>query len=118
MSQVSHFGHKCCKIILSSCLCRVSNDIIKNTRKTPQKTSFEEEKSFDREYKSFGIETTTKKSILEGNSPLYTVRECQRSVTSFGGAFQRSVPHSEGVLAFFERIFGLLREIREESLHI
>jgi hypothetical protein len=28
------------------------------------------------------------------------------------------MPHSEGALAFFERIFGLLREIREESLHI
>jgi hypothetical protein len=118
MSQVSHFGHKCHKIILSSCLCRVSDDIIKNTQKTPQKTGFEEEKSFDREYKSFSMETTTKKSILEGNAPLYTVRECQRSVTSFGGAFQCSVPHSEGALAFFERIFGLLREIREESLHI
>jgi hypothetical protein len=39
-------------------------------------------------------------------------------MTSFGGAFQRSVPHFEGVLAFFEKIFGLLREMREESLHI
>jgi hypothetical protein len=75
---------------------------MKNTYKTPQKTSFE----------------GTKKSILEGNTPLYTVRECQCSSASFGGVFQCSVPHSEGALAFFERIFGLSREIREESLHI
>jgi hypothetical protein len=104
MSQVSHFGRKCHKIILSSCLCRVSDDIIKNTQKTPQKNGFEEEKSFDREYKSFSMETPTQKSILEGNTPLYIVRECQCSMPSFGGAFQHSVPHSEGVLAFFERI--------------
>jgi hypothetical protein len=68
----------------------------------------------NKEYKSFA----TKKSILEGNAPLYTIRECQHSVTSFRGDFQCSVPHYEGPLAFFERIFGLLREIREESLHI
>jgi hypothetical protein len=96
----------------------VSQTTLSRTLKTPQKTGFEEEKSFDKEYKSFSMEKTTKKSILEGSAPLYIVRECQRSVTSFGGAFQCSVPHFEGALAFFERIFGLLREIREESLHI
>jgi hypothetical protein len=94
------------------------DDVIKNTYKTHQKTSYEEEKSFDKECKSFATEKTTKKSILEDITPLYTVRECQCSVTSFGGPFQCSVPHFEGALAFFERIFGLLREIREEYLHI
>jgi hypothetical protein len=91
---------------------------MKNTYKTPQKTGYEEENSFEKECKSFATTKTNKKTILEGNAPLYTVRECQRSLTSFGGAFQCSVPHSEGALDFFERIFGSLREIREESLHI
>jgi hypothetical protein len=104
MLQVSHLAASVAKIILSSCLCRVSDEIIKNTQKTPKNIGFEEEKSFDREYKSFSMETTIQKSILEGSAPLYIVRECQRSVTSFGGALQHSVSHSKGVLAFFEQI--------------
>jgi hypothetical protein len=38
-------------------------------------TSFEEEKSLDRECKPFSIEKTTKKWILERSAPLHTVRE-------------------------------------------
>ena len=67
-------------------------------------TSFEEEKSFDKEYKYFSMEKTTQKSILEGNAPLYTIREWKRSVSSFGEVLQRFVPHFEGALALFERI--------------
>jgi hypothetical protein len=51
------------------------------------------------------MEKTTKKSILEGNAPLYTVRECQCSVPSFGGALQCSVPHFEGALAFLSEFW-------------
>jgi hypothetical protein len=67
-------------------------------------TSFEEEKSFDKEYKYFSMEKTTQKSILEGNAPLYPVRECQHSIPSFGGMLKHYVPHSEGALDLFERI--------------
>jgi hypothetical protein len=74
------------------------DDIIK----TPQKTGFKEENSFDKEYKSFATEETTKKSILKGNAPLYIFGEFQHFVTSFGGVFQCSVPHSDGEMAFFE----------------
>jgi hypothetical protein len=87
-----------------------------DTQKTPQKTGFEEEKSFDREYKSFSMETTTKKSILKGSAPLYTVRECQHSVTSFGGAFQCFMPHSKRALAFFERILDCWRKSGKNPL--
>jgi hypothetical protein len=45
------------------------------------------------------MEKTTQKSFLEANAPLPTVRECQRSLPSFGGALQHSVPHFEGALA-------------------
>jgi hypothetical protein len=105
MSQVSHFGRKCHKyntvILPMSCLRRHYQEHLK----TPQKTGFEEEKSFDKEYKSFSMEKTTQKSFLEGSAPLYTVRECQRSVPSFGGALQRSVPPFEGALAFLSEFW-------------
>jgi hypothetical protein len=104
---VLHFGHKCQNIILSSCLCCVSDEIIKNTHKTPQKTGFEEEKSFDKEYKSFSTEKPTQISFLEGSAPLYTVRERWHSVPSFGGALQCFVPHSEGVLPFLSEFWTI-----------
>jgi hypothetical protein len=109
MSQVSHFGRKCRKYhtVILPMLCL--NNIIKNTYKTPQKTGFEEEKSFDKEYKSFAMEKPTQKSFLEGNAPLYTVKERQRSVPSFGGALQCSVPHSEGALAFLSEFWTVER---------
>jgi hypothetical protein len=49
-------------------------------------------KSFDKEYKYFSTEKTTKKSILEGNAPLYTMRESQCSMTSFGESFNALFP--------------------------
>jgi hypothetical protein len=92
MSQVSQISYCHLAYVLSQT----------KLSKTPQKTGFEEDKSFDKEYKSFSMEKTTQKSILEGNAPLYTIRECQCYVPSFGGALQCSVPHFEGALALFE----------------
>jgi hypothetical protein len=96
-------------IILSYFICCVSNKIIKNTHKTPQKISFEEEKSFDKEYKYFSTEKPMQISFLEGNAPLCTVRESWFSVPSFGGALQFFVPHSEGALPFLSEFWFVER---------
>jgi hypothetical protein len=77
----------------------------------------EEEKSLDREYKPFDAERTTKKWIWERSAPLPIVRECWRSLSLFGGVFEHPVHPFRGALPFFEKILGLLRQIREESLN-
>jgi hypothetical protein len=124
MAQCHHYQcFKChilatsvANIILSYCLCCVSDDIIKNAHKTPQKIGFEEEKSFDKEYKSFATEKPTQISFLEGSAPLYIVRERLRSVTSFGGVlalcalfwgrFAMLCASFRGSDALFERILN------------
>jgi hypothetical protein len=60
--------------------------------KDTSKTSFEEEKSIDKEYKSFAIGKATQKSNLEGRAPLHTVKEHWCSVPSSRGALECSVP--------------------------
>jgi hypothetical protein len=78
----------------------------------------EEEKSLDKEYKSFDIERTTKKWILERIAPLPTVRECWLSLSLFGGVFECPVHPFGGAPPFSEQILGLLRQIRENpSIH-
>jgi hypothetical protein len=53
------------------------------------------------------MEKTTQKSFLEGSAPLPTVRECQRSLTFFGGAFQRFVHPFGGALAFLRKYWAI-----------
>jgi hypothetical protein len=73
----------------------------------------EEEKSVDREYKPVSIERTTKKWILERNSPLPTVREHWSSLRLFAGVFECPVHPFGGELPFSEQVLGFLRQIRE-----
>jgi hypothetical protein len=76
----------------------------------------EEEKSLGRKYKSFFIEKTTQKCILERSAPLPTIKECWCSLSLFGGVLERPFHPYGGVLPYFEKILGLLRKLREESL--
>jgi hypothetical protein len=81
--QVSHIGKVSQTSYCYLSYVVLSNDIIR-TLKTPQRLVLKKEKSFDKEYKSFAMKKPTQKSILEGNAPLYTVRECQHSLASLG----------------------------------
>jgi hypothetical protein len=64
---------------------------------------FNKEKSHDKECKAFTMEKTTQKSFLKASAPLPTVRECQCSLPSYGGALQHFVPHSKGALGFLRK---------------
>jgi len=93
-------------IIQSSCPCRVSNDITRNTWRHPHRLVKEEEIIWWR-VQIFYHEKNHLKWILKASAPLPNVRECQHSLTFFGGVFQHSVQPSGGALGFFREILGI-----------
>jgi hypothetical protein len=106
---VSHLVCKChilttsvasvTNIILPSCLCRASNDIIR-TLKTPQRLVLKKRNQLTRSTSLLPLEKPLKNGFWRANAPLPTVRECQHSLGLFGGAFKCSVYPFGGALPF------------------